>query len=51
MEILENILVATDFSRSSENIVNSAMVLAKTFESKIILIHVLPDDIKNDKLY
>ena len=49
MKLLEKILVATDFSKSSENLVKNAVGLAKTFQSKIILVHVLPDDIKNEK--
>ncbi|MCK5279717.1 MAG: universal stress protein, partial [Cyclobacteriaceae bacterium] len=50
MKLLEKILLAIDFSRSSENIVENAIVMAKIFQSKIILIHVLPDDIKNEKV-
>jgi len=50
MKILKKILVATDFSKSSENTVKNAIEVAKLFESNIILIHVLPDDIKNDKV-
>lgn len=49
MKLLENILLATDLSTSSENIVKNAIVLAKTFQSKITLVHVLPSDIKNEK--
>ena len=50
MKILKKILVATDFSKSSENTVKNAIEVAKLFESNIVLIHVLPDDIKNDKV-
>ncbi len=49
MKLLEKILLATDFSKSSDDVVNYAISLAKTFQSKITLIHVLPDDIKNKK--
>lgn len=50
MKLLEKILLATDFSKSSENVVKNAIGLAKTFQSKIMLVHVLPDDIKNEKI-
>lgn len=49
MKILEKILLTTDFSKSSNNIVDYAIELAKTFDAKISLINVLPDDIKNEK--
>ena len=49
MILLEKILLATDFSKSSNNVVGNAIVLAKTFQSKITLVHVLPDNIKNEK--
>lgn len=48
MKLLEKILLATDFSKSSKNLVKNAIGLAKTFNSKIILVHVLPY-IKNEK--
>jgi nucleotide-binding universal stress UspA family protein len=49
MKLLEKILIATDFSSSCDNVVDNAIRLAKTFQSKIIPIHVLPDDIRNEK--
>ncbi|MCF6295739.1 MAG: universal stress protein [Flavobacteriaceae bacterium] len=49
MKILEKILLSTDFSKSSNNIVDYAIELAKAFDAKISLINVLPDDIKNEK--
>ena len=49
MRILEKILLATDLLPSSENVVGNAIALAKAFHSKIILLHVLPDDIGNEK--
>lgn len=49
MKLLEKILLAADFSQSTDNVVENAIGLAKTFQSQIILIHVLPDDITNDK--
>lgn len=50
MKLLEKILLAQDFSKSSQNLVHSAIELAKIFESKIVAIHVLPDDIVNKKV-
>lgn len=50
MKLLKNILVAIDFSESSENVLNNSIQFAKMFHSKITLIHVLPDDIGNDKV-
>jgi len=50
MRLLEKILLVADFSKSSDNVVGNAIGLAKTFQSKIILVHVLPDDIKNEKV-
>jgi len=49
MKLLEKILLAADFSKSTDNVVENAIGLAKTFQSKIVLIHVLPDDISNEK--
>ena len=50
MKILRKILLATDFSKCSENTIKNAIEIAKLFESKIILIHVLPDEIHDDKV-
>jgi len=50
MKILKNILLAVDFSSSSDNLVKNAIDVGKIFESGIILIHVLPRGIKNDKV-
>jgi nucleotide-binding universal stress UspA family protein len=49
MKFLEKILVAQDFGKSSDNVVMSAIELAKIFQSSIVLIHILPDDIVNEK--
>ncbi len=49
MKLLEKILLATDFLASSENVVGNAIALAKAFHSRITLIHVLPNDISNEK--
>lgn len=50
MKLLNSILVAIDFTESSENVLKNAISFAKTFKSKITLIHVLPDDINNEKM-
>ena len=49
MQILEKILLATDFTKSNENAIESSIVMAKTFGSKIILLHVLPKDLGSEK--
>ena len=49
MKLINRILVATDFSNTSDNVVENAIDLAKTFKSKIGLIYVLPTTIKNKK--
>lgn len=50
MKLLKNILVAIDFTESTENVLNNAINFAKTFKSKITLINVLPDDINDEKV-
>ena len=50
MKLLNSILVAIDFTDSSENVLKNAISFAKTFKSKITLIHILPDDINNEKV-
>ena len=50
MKLLDKILVAQDFGKSSQNVVSSAIELAKIFQSTIVPIHVLPDDILNEKV-
>lgn len=50
MKIIKNILVAIDFMDATENVLKNAINFAKTFNSKITLIHVLPDDINNEKV-
>lgn len=50
MELLQKIILAHDFSKSSENVVTTAIELARIFHSKVIPIHVLPDDIVNEKV-
>jgi universal stress protein E len=45
MKLLEKILLATDFSKPAEDALQSAIVVAKAFHSKIILIHVFPEEL------
>jgi nucleotide-binding universal stress UspA family protein len=49
MKLIEKILVAIDFLPSCENVVGNAIGLAKAFQSEITLIHVLPDEVGNQK--
>lgn len=49
MKLLEKILLAIDFSKSSDNVVENTIVLAKTFQSEVTLIYVLPDNINDEK--
>lgn len=49
MKLLNHILLGQDFGKTSSNILDSAIILAKAFQSKITPIYVLPDDIVNDK--
>ena len=51
MKTIKNILVAVDFSEHSNNVLNNAISVAKRFDSKITLIHVLPDSITHEKVY
>ena len=50
MKLIEKILLAHDFSKSSENVVATAIEFAKIFYAEIVLIHILPDDIENIKV-
>ena len=50
MKILEKILFAQDFTSSAKNLKTVAISIAKTFDSTVIPIHVLPDDIVNAKV-
>ena len=43
MKLLETILVAVDFHESTDAIVDEAILLAKTFGSKVVLMHSVPD--------
>ena len=49
MKLLKNILLATDFSESSEYVLENAIDMAKIFQSEITLVYVLPEDIKDKK--
>ena len=49
MVLLKNILLATDFSKSSEHVLEHAIEIAKIFKSEITLIYVLPNNIDNEK--
>jgi nucleotide-binding universal stress UspA family protein len=42
MKLLHKILLATDFSKSSEDALNMSMHLAKVFNSEIYVLHVIP---------
>jgi nucleotide-binding universal stress UspA family protein len=50
MQLINKILLAQDFSESSENVVATAKELAKIFHSEVVPIHVLPDDLENEKV-
>jgi len=50
MKLLKKILLATDFSKSSENVTEMAIKLAKTFDAKIILLYVLPTEAEIDSI-
>jgi len=50
MKLLEKILIAQDFGKSSENVISSAIELAKIFQSTIVPIHVLPDNVVDEKV-
>ena len=43
MKLLEKILVATDFGMDTDQTVQTAVSVAKTFSSEIILLHVIPE--------
>ncbi|MEL7118433.1 MAG: universal stress protein [Bacteroidota bacterium] len=49
MKLLKRILLALDFSEYSGKVEDSAIEIAKVFQSKILPIHVLPEHIKDVK--
>ncbi len=50
MKLLKSILVTIDFRESSDHVLKNSIQFAKTFQSKITLIHIIPDDIDNEKV-
>ena len=50
MKLIKKILLAHDFSASSKNVVATAIELAKIFHSEVVPIHVLPNDLVNEKV-
>ena len=46
MKLLEKILVAVDFSDSSDIMINMAIFVARKFNSQIILLHTIPFDVQ-----
>lgn len=50
MKLIDKVLLAHDFSKSSKNVVATAIELAKIFEAEVVPIHVLPDDVVNEKV-
>lgn len=50
MDQINKILVAIDFRQSSQSILKQAEEFAKMFNSQISLIHVLPDNLINEKV-
>lgn len=47
MKLLKSILVAIDFTESSERVLENSIAFAKKFQSELTVIHVLPDDLNN----
>ena len=43
MKLLEKILVATNFDKSTDQTVQAVVAVAKVFNSEIILLHVMPE--------
>lgn len=50
MQLIEKILLGHDFTASSKNVVATATELAKIFQSEVVPIHTLPDDVVNEKV-
>ncbi len=44
MRLLQDILVATDFSESSDRAIQASILLAKRFKSRIVLLHVASEE-------
>ena len=43
MKLLEKILFATDFSPAANAVLNSVKKVARTFDSQVVLLHVVPE--------
>jgi len=43
MKLLEKILVATEFSQSQTDTLQTAVAVARTFHSEVLLVHVIPE--------
>lgn len=50
MKLIDKILLANDFTTSSKNVVATATELAKIFQSEVVPIHILPNDVVNQKV-
>jgi universal stress protein E len=50
MKLIDKILLANDFSKSSDNVVVTGMELGKIFHSEVLPVHVLPDEEMNEKV-
>lgn len=49
MNVLKRILVATDFSKKSESVIENAIDMAKAFGSEIALTYIIPGDVGSKK--
>ena len=49
MQLIQNILIATDLTKSSKIVIDTAITLSKKFHSNIYLIYVFPEAIKDEK--
>ena len=50
MKLLEKILVPIDVNTDSKEHINTAIELAKTYNSEIIVMYVLPTDVLNESV-
>ena len=50
MRLIDKILLALDFADASDNLMLSAIELARIFDSPVVPVHVLPDDLDNQKV-
>jgi nucleotide-binding universal stress UspA family protein len=49
MKLIDKVLLGHDFSKPAQNVVATAIEIAKIFHAEILPIHVLPNDIENEK--